>query len=494
MSGLVLVDGRYVDPQSVTWTVSSAQFHRVDPHRSCAVNLLNQQQCWAQASGTGVGAAQNPVVGRKMVSVAVENDTEVASGVRAPTFQCAIMKVVANGYTEVYCAGSQPSPVLGPDAPQGSGAVVSMNSWYRVRMPQNRPVVQLVTGRGHACARTDENQVYCWGWNQYGQLGAVLPGGGTSTNRPVVVMNGSVPQLALDVAASGQLTCTVQRGGTFHPGYDMPDADGAVRCFGSVRAWNGGAYRFIAGEFGVHGLAVVPGTAGWALTGGGRSATWEAPSDAGYGAGLVASDVEMTEDAGCAIRQRDGRVFCWRIWDGGHPIQSSTGVLQMNAKELLPIDGSLTPLVAQSLTVANGLACAVNPSNLLYCWGGQGAAFGVAGSKISALLPISRLYFSKYVPYFVNRQPTLATGVSIVGLSSKGIDDSFATASPGSSASGFSMCAATSDSRVFCYGYGADGVAQPSITGMANEISLTRSALYVPEPIFSAPRVLPPGL
>jgi len=48
-------------------------------------------------------------------------------------------------------------------------------------------VIQVASGLSHACALLLSNQVYCWGDNQFGQLGQTLSSGDTNTDVPVLV-------------------------------------------------------------------------------------------------------------------------------------------------------------------------------------------------------------------------------------------------------------------------------------------------------------------
>src|SRR5690606_26790086 len=64
---------------------------------------------------------------------------------------------------QVWCWGDNSDGQLGASKP------ASTSSPRRVRLP--RPVVQLSAGSAHTCAITDTGELYCWGRNQEGQLG-----------------------------------------------------------------------------------------------------------------------------------------------------------------------------------------------------------------------------------------------------------------------------------------------------------------------------------
>jgi alpha-tubulin suppressor-like RCC1 family protein len=87
------------------------------------------------------------------------------------------------------------------------------------------PVTALAAGHVHVCATEESGRMWCWGWNQYGQLGD-----GTTLNRPT-------PVLALEgvvsMALANRQSCALDR-------------DGFVSCWGlqgELRTGAGGALR-----------------------------------------------------------------------------------------------------------------------------------------------------------------------------------------------------------------------------------------------------------
>lgn len=70
-----------------------------------------------------------------------------------------------------------------------------------------RGAVQVSTGVSHSCARTS-SEVFCWGSNEQGQLGATVPG----LNSPTAVVMPTTAQVAA-VEAGGFETCTLSDSG-----------------------------------------------------------------------------------------------------------------------------------------------------------------------------------------------------------------------------------------------------------------------------------------
>lgn len=117
--------------------------------------------------------------------------TSLAAG---NTFECGVIE------GEVRCPGGRTGSV------QLSSAALAL--------PE--PAVEVAAGSSHACARTASGEVYCWGENQWGQLG---DGSLEDRDAPVHVASVSgAEQLALGYEHS----CALLRGGT-------------LRCWGSNR-------------------------------------------------------------------------------------------------------------------------------------------------------------------------------------------------------------------------------------------------------------------
>lgn len=68
----------------------------------------------------------------------------------------------------------------------------------------------LDAGGDHACASTTAKEFYCWGRDDYGQLGAAIAG---SPNKPTKVPEGLPVERAISVAAGGLHTCAAFEGG-----------------------------------------------------------------------------------------------------------------------------------------------------------------------------------------------------------------------------------------------------------------------------------------
>lgn len=72
--------------------------------------------------------------------------------------------------------------------------------------PRGLVATQVVTGDAHSCALDPEGQVYCWGSNEYGQLGLPLDVAALSVPRQVELPDGARVQ---GLAAGSQHTCAI---------------------------------------------------------------------------------------------------------------------------------------------------------------------------------------------------------------------------------------------------------------------------------------------
>ncbi|MBN1607155.1 MAG: hypothetical protein JW940_11020 [Polyangiaceae bacterium] len=107
---------------------------------------------------------------------------------------------------------------LGDTTSRGGGADQMGDFLPRVELGAGRSAKAIVSGSAHTCALLDNDQIKCWGWNQYGQLG-LGDGGDLDTHchgdaanemgddLPTVALGTS--RTAVAVSARGPATCAL---------------------------------------------------------------------------------------------------------------------------------------------------------------------------------------------------------------------------------------------------------------------------------------------
>jgi alpha-tubulin suppressor-like RCC1 family protein len=200
----------------------------------------------------------------------------------------------------------------------------------------------VAAGWGHSCALISDGTIWCWGWNQHGQLGNgdKSVDGTTNVVSEVPVQVEGVTQ-AVAVATGDYHTCAVIKGGT-------------VQCWG----WN---FR---------------GQLGNGLSGMGVFSTVPTP----VGQLSNASSVVAGENHTCALLS-DGTVNCWGRNDSH---QLATGDVTQRATPASVLTGSSTPTALTNVTAlaaTQNHTCAIQSTGALYCWGYD--AWGQLGNGVS---------------------------------------------------------------------------------------------------------------
>ncbi len=215
-----------------------------------------------------------------------------------------------------------------------------------------KTLTQISAGYEDTCALDSAGAAYCWGINQYGQLG---DGATAKSNVPVVVSAGGVldGKTLTQISAGLVHTCAL-------------DSAGAVYCWG----WNG-----------------------YGQLGDGNTTSSDVPVAVDTGgalAGAAVSQITSGAYVTCAI-DAAGAAYCWGF-DGYGELGNGT-----NANSSVPVAVDTSgALAGKTLTQINASwyhTCAVDSAGAAYCWGrnayGQLGDTSYADSSVPAAVDAS---------------------------------------------------------------------------------------------------------
>lgn len=237
-------------------------------------------------------------------------------------FACAVLSG-AQSASPLYCWGD------GRSAISASGRASATPR--AIRLPPaiaRTPIVSLAVGATpFACFAISTGQVYCWGENDYGELGDASE---TPRATPIQVR---LPEAAVAVTAGENMACALAR-------------SGAAYCWG-----NNAEGQLGAGDLAKHGGPVRV-----------QTHTRFTSLSAGAGGGV------------CGLTQ-DAAVLCWGIPLGG----SETG--DATVEDAMPSPPATLPAERyRALSVGNGFACVRNARGDVRCWGDANA--GQLGAEV----------------------------------------------------------------------------------------------------------------
>lgn len=346
--------------------------------------------------------------------------------------------VASNG--KAYCWGDNSAGQLG----DGSG----QDAHIPTPVQSNLVFDRIAAGGDHTCALTTDGKAYCWGSNSHGQLG--VPIATTSSSTPVEVDGGHT---FAGITAGARHTCGWTDDGD---AYCWGDNEFGQLGFGEsdpaavpdprkVDESETGALHFtyvFAGEDFTCGIANIGATQGAAYCWGndlnGRFGTGESgdgprprPTE-----GVTGDHAFVTGDASsgtaCAIADT-GQLYCWG--QGGYAQLTSDGG-----------SASASPVAIAGMTNATAVAvggrhvCAVN-AGALYCWGSN--EFGQVGNPDADDPSLSPQ------PVRTDFLETFGPGVVPIRIAAGANDGGGLLASH--------TCALNLNGPAFCWGSGADG-------------------------------------
>ncbi|HTC24939.1 MAG TPA: Ig-like domain-containing protein [Gemmatimonadales bacterium] len=343
-----------------------------------------------------------------------------------------------------YCWGRNAAGALGNGTPNNSTTPVAVSLPVGVRLDS------VSAGQDHACGLTTTGNIYCWGANDFGQLGT----GNTNPRTAPTLVSVSPPATFTQVSAAAQFTCALtttnlalcwglnfngQLGNAINVNTNTPNSSPLVvngGPFRAVSATQGHACALLTGGAGQDGLGVC-----WGLNdqgqlgrGGGNSPPFDVNPQVISGFvqyATIAAGVRFS----CGIELTvAGAADCWGLNDVG---QLGTTTLGGFTSSPVSVTGGL---VFAQLSAGNGLACGVTSNGQGYCWGNN--SFGQLGIGSTVAVPTPP-------------QPRLVSGGLALGMIAAGY---------------FHACGVTTTRAAWCWGRAQDGL-NPTASALGNGAS-----------------------
>lgn len=278
---------------------------------TCVLDPVGEVYCWGSDSNGQLGS---PLSGDQQLPVKV--DTGQLGSVKFVSLSAAgNATCVADDQGRVFCWGK--ASIADP----GAGAQADQPLPKQILLPTNQ-VTAVALGEGHACALSSAGGLWCWGNNEFGQLGT-----GQASLQPMIPSAVAVPPGVRFVAVSvgGMHTCALAQ-------------TGSAWCWGlglSGRLGNG-----------TSDIALLPSMV-------------SSPA-----ANTVFKKISAGSFHSCAIDSLGG-LWCW-----GAGLSGNLGVGGPRRDVLVPTAVAFEPDErVDSVTAGADATCAVSVSGHLYCWG-----------------------------------------------------------------------------------------------------------------------------
>jgi alpha-tubulin suppressor-like RCC1 family protein len=236
--------------------------------------------------------------------------------------------VVSNGTAA--CWGYGNYGALGAGNNNGSNTPVAVTGGALA----NKTITQIDSARFHTCAVVSDGTVACWGLNQYGQLGTGIS---NNSNTPVAITGGALANKSVTQITTGaEHTCALI-------------SDGTVTCWG----------RNNEGQLG---------------TGDGNNTNIPVAITGGALAGKTVTQITAGHSRTCAVVS-DGTVACWGGGDSFTPV-AVTG-------------GALAGATVTKITAGHAHMCALISDGTVACWGQNIEGQLGTGDNTSTTTPVS---------------------------------------------------------------------------------------------------------
>ena len=303
---------------------------------SCAVTKPDQNEntlfCWGDNSDKVISFMEMPAPIPPTAIPADSNGNAISwSAVAAGNeFTCGIGTIGGEtAQPQVFCWGENESGQTGTATNSSPVALPT-----KLAFPTGATPVQIVAGNGHACARFDDDSLYCWGSNQSDQA---VVGAGNSLLSPTQVKDFAGGELDFTFVAAGFDTTCAIRG---------PIPNNFVDCWGS-NVFAGELGNYAGGSAGSN-LQEVSISGGSSLTG------WSA--------------LDVGRESACGIRVNNNgsnEIRCW-----GEDFNGSLGSPSpLSPPATNPVVVPMLPFIPAQITMGDFFGCAYDGTTGQFCWG-----------------------------------------------------------------------------------------------------------------------------
>jgi alpha-tubulin suppressor-like RCC1 family protein len=332
-------------------------------------------------------------------------------------------------------------------------------------------------GGSHSCGIVEGDFSYCWGNNSVGQLGN---GGGLSHAVPVAVSQG--PLAFQQISAGGSLSCAVTADGDAYCwGQNQFGQIGSGVISSPVTAPEevlGGRSFSVVSAGGVHACGLVANGEAWCWglpasgqLGNGVSGETPVPVPDSVRGGHVFEEISAGTDHTCGVLSGSTDAYCWGQNTNG---ELGDGTTLNKDVPTLVVGG----LLLKTIDAGDGHTCAVDLDGAAYCWGiGADGQLGT-GSRTPSAVPVAvtgGFFFesisagSRYTCgvaaggeaycWGLNSRGELGDGTSISRDEPVLVEGNlvFETISAGEGGLTAATCGFTSDNLVYCWGEGLEG-------------------------------------
>ncbi len=232
---------------------------------------------------------------------------------------------------------------------------------------------------GYACGLTTSGAAYCWGYNDYGQLGS----GNFTTSTVPVAVTGNLTFTALSAGNGGQ-ACGIATGGAAYCwGYNGSGGLGSSSAFSSNPVPVSGGLSFKSISAGQNGQTCALTTAGAAYCWGngasgalGNGAQTSTNTPVAVSGGLTFKSISAGYSSTCGLTTA-GAAYCWGDNTYGELGNSTT----TSSTTPVAVGGNLT---FNAISVGDAFACGLTTTGAAYCWGFNGEGqLGIGASSHS---------------------------------------------------------------------------------------------------------------